>query len=82
MTVRATFNLGAFERQVGGNHYKDMAIQPVEFIVRNNIPFLEANIIKYTCRHSRKGGIEDVEKIIHYAEMLREAYYGEDQDNS
>ena len=67
--------LSAFDKQVGGSHYKDMPIQPVEFIVKNQLPFLEANIIKYTCRHSRKGGVEDVEKIIHYAEMMKEAYY-------
>ena len=77
MTVRATFNLGAFEKQVGGNHYKDMAIQPVEFIVRNKIPFLAGNAIKYLCRHAVKGGRADIEKAIHYCEMILESEYGD-----
>ena len=40
----------ALEKQVGGNHYKDLKIQPIEFIHANNIPFCEANAIKYLCR--------------------------------
>jgi len=58
------------EKQVGGQHYKDMAIQPVEFILANELGFCEGNIIKYTCRYKQKGGIEDLRKVIHYAELL------------
>lgn len=43
-------SLSSFDRQVGGGHYKDYAIQPLEFCVKNNIPFLEGNVIKYICR--------------------------------
>ena len=57
-------------QQVGGTHYKDMAIQPIEFILANNLPFCEGNIIKYTCRYKQKNGVEDLRKVIHYAEML------------
>ena len=58
------------ERQVGGYHYKDMKIQPIEFILANELGFCEGNIIKYTCRYKQKGGIEDIKKVIHYAEIL------------
>jgi hypothetical protein len=64
----------ALDRQEGGSHYKNMAIQPVEFIVANNIPYREANVIKYTCRHAAKNGVEDIKKAIHYLEMIRDEY--------
>lgn len=64
----------ALDTQVGGDHYKRMKIQPVEFIVANDIPYREANIIKYICRHKFKGGRQDVEKVMHYAAMLLEEY--------
>jgi hypothetical protein len=56
--------------QVGGDHYKDMRIQPVEFIVANNIGFLEGCIIKRICRWQEKGGIVDLEKIKHEVDLL------------
>tara|TARA_R100000988_G_scaffold103794_2_gene85174 strand:+ start:1782 stop:2084 length:303 start_codon:yes stop_codon:yes gene_type:complete len=66
----------ALDKQVGGNHYKDCVIQPVEFIAKNEILFLEGNIIKYATRHAKKGeGRKDVEKIIHYAQLILELYY-------
>ncbi len=67
----------ASQRQVGGNHYKDFAIQPIEFVVRNNLGFCEANAIKYICRHVAKGGAQDVDKAIHYLELLKEYKYGQ-----
>ena len=42
--------MSALKKQVAGNHYKDFVIQPIEFITKNNIPFIEGNIIKYICR--------------------------------
>ena len=60
--------------QVGGNHYQKLTIQPVEFIVKNNIPFLEANVIKYVVRHKDKNGLEDLNKAKHYLEILIENY--------
>jgi hypothetical protein len=63
-------------KQVGGDHYKGMVIQPSEFIYRNNIPFLEGNAIKYICRHGTKGGKQDLEKAIHYIQLLLEWEYG------
>ena len=60
----------AFSKQVGGNHYKDLAIQPVEYIVANNIAYLPGNAIKYVTRWETKGGVEDLRKAIHYIEMM------------
>ena len=59
-----------FSHQVGGTHYKSMKIQPVEFILANDLDFCQGNIIKYTCRYKQKGGIDDLKKVIHYAELL------------
>jgi hypothetical protein len=61
--------------QVGGDHYKKMLIQPAEFINKNKLLFAEGNAIKYICRHSSKGGIQDIDKAIHYLEMVKERDY-------
>ena len=65
----------ALDKQVGGSHYKDMPIQPIEFCQRNNLNCCESNIIKYVCRHKNKGEAADIEKVIHYAELLLELEY-------
>lgn len=62
----------ALEKQVGGIHYKELKIQPIEFIHANNIPFCEANAIKYLCRWRNKNGIEDLKKAKHYIDLLIE----------
>jgi hypothetical protein len=59
-----------FKEQVGGGHYKSMKIQPIEFVLANELGFCEGNIIKYTCRYKQKGGVEDLKKVIHYAQLL------------
>lgn len=66
----------ALNRQEGGSHYKDLAIQPVEYITKNNIPYLEGNVIKYVTRHAAKGGREDLEKARHYIDLILEMRYG------
>jgi len=68
----------ATDVQVGGNHYKDFKIRPVEYISKNKLNFLEGNIIKYVSRHRNKNGAEDIKKIIHYAELILELEYGEE----
>ena len=60
---------------VGGSHYMYMEIQPAEFINKNKLLFAEGNAIKYICRHSQKGGIQDIDKAIHYLEMVKERDY-------
>ena len=56
--------------QIGGDHYKDMAIQPVEFILANHLGFCEGNVIKYICRWQQKNGKQDLEKARHYIDLL------------
>jgi hypothetical protein len=63
------------DKQIGGEHYKHMKIQPTEFIAANDIPFIEGNVIKYVCRHAHKNGKEDVLKAIHYLNLLIEYHY-------
>ena len=63
------------EKQVKGDHYKRFIIQPAEFINANNLAYAEGNVIKYVCRHMFKGKKEDIEKAIHYLEMIIERDY-------
>lgn len=63
--------------QVGGNHYKDFSIQPVEFITANGLSFLEGCVVKRVCRHKEKNGREDIEKAIHELQLLLDLEYGE-----
>ena len=68
----------AMNKQEGGEHYKWMEIQPVEYIVKNNIPFCEGNIIKYVSRHRDKNGLEDLRKAKHMLELIAELEYGDE----
>lgn len=61
--------MSALDKQEGGSHYKDMAIQPAKFIMANNIGFCEGNVIKYVCRYQGKNGVEDLKKARHYLDM-------------
>ena len=70
-----TAKKSAKAKQVGGQHYKTMKIQPTDYIVKNGIPWLEGNAIKYVTRHHVKGGKEDLLKAIHYIELAIEEYY-------
>ena len=63
------------EKQVGGIHYKDMAIQPIDFIMGNNLNYAEGNVIKYISRHKVKNGAEDIRKAIHYCEFILASEY-------
>ena len=63
---------GALDRQVAGNHYKDLPIQPVEYIHANAMGYLEGNVVKYVSRWRKKNGIADLEKAKHYIELLIE----------
>ena len=69
--------MAAKDCQVGGDHYRQMAIQPIEFISKNGIDFLAGNAIKYLCRHAAKGGAQDIKKAIHYCQLILELQYGE-----
>ena len=65
-------HLKATDRQVGGKHYKNFKIQPIEFITANNLNFIQGCVIKYICRFNKKNGNEDLDKVIHYCELLKE----------
>ena len=54
-----------YDKQIGGDHYLKMKIQPSEFANKNHLPFAEGNAIKYICRHKDKGGKEDLKKAKH-----------------
>jgi len=56
-------------RQIGGQHYKDNAVQPLEYVVENGLGFCEANVVKYTTRYRHKNGIEDLRKVEHYIQL-------------
>jgi len=64
--------MSALQVQEGGNHYKLMKVQPVEFIHANNIGYFEGCVIKYVTRWKNKNGIEDLRKAIHFIELLIE----------
>ena len=62
----------ATDVQVGGDHYKNMAIQPVEYMHANGIGYFEGNVIKYVSRWRAKNGIPDLLKAKHYLDLLIE----------
>lgn len=64
--------LQANATQVGGQHYKAKAIQPWDYIVANELGYLEGNVVKYVSRWKDKGGIEDLKKAMHYLTKLIE----------
>ena len=68
--------MSVYKKQVGGSHYKNMAVQPSEFINKNKLLFAEGNAIKYICRHAHKGERQDLEKAKHYIDMIIERDYG------
>lgn len=65
------------KKQEGGDHYKGMAIEPLEFILANKIAFSEGSVIRYVVRHRAKGGKQDLLKAIHYLEAIIEHEYSE-----
>lgn len=62
----------ALDVQVGGSHYKTMAIQPVEYSHRNGLGFIEGSVVKYVSRWRSKGGVEDLKKARHFLDLLIE----------
>ena len=64
-----------YDKQVGGSHYKKMKIQPSKFVIENELLFPEGSVIKYICRHRFKNGKEDLEKAVHFIEMIIERDY-------
>jgi hypothetical protein len=63
----------ALETQIGGSHYKKLKIQPVEYIMANDLGFCEGCAIKYLTRWKDKGGLDDLRKAKHFIDILIEA---------
>ena len=62
----------ALNRQVGGDHYKCFATQPVEFIVKNKLGFLPGSVVKRMCRYNKPTGkgLQDLQKAKHEIDLL------------
>lgn len=69
--------MSTLETQVGGDHYRQYDPQPAVWLHKNRVPWIEANVVKYTLRHRSKGRRQDLEKAIHYLRMLIELEYPE-----
>lgn len=61
-------------KQVGGDHYEKQAIEPIEYITKNNLGFCEGNVVKYITRYKDKNGLEDLKKALWYVTYLIEGY--------
>jgi len=62
----------ARDKMIGGEHYRQGGIQPIEYIHANNLSFCEGNVVKYVTRWRHKDGLKDLEKAKHYIELLME----------
>lgn len=69
-----TTNIKASDRQVGGTHYKNMAIQPMEFCMMNKLDYATSNIIKYVIRQKgdKSQQSQDLRKAMHCIQLLAE----------
>ncbi len=66
----------ANEMQIAGDHYKKKAVQPWDYIIANDLGYLEGNVVKYVSRWKNKNGIEDLKKAQHYLAKLLEVANG------
>jgi hypothetical protein len=67
-----------YDKQIGGSHYQKFKIQPSKFIIENGLLYPEGCVIKYLLRQRLKGKKQDLEKAIHYIEMIIERDYGDE----
>lgn len=64
--------MSALDIQIGGSHYRNKGLQPIELIVALNLNFIEGNIVKYITRYKEKNGVQDIMKCIHYSQLAIE----------
>lgn len=64
--------MSALDTQIGGSHYKNMPIQPMQYSMANELDACQHTIIKYVTRFREKGGVQDLEKAKHVIDMLIE----------
>ena len=69
--------LHVYAKQIGGSHYQKFKIQPSKFVIENQLLYPEGSVIKYILRHRLKGKREDLEKAIHFIEMIIERDYSD-----
>lgn len=74
-TQGSPLSTSSLDVQVGGDHYKNLKIEPIEYCYANNISFIEASVIKYVTRHKWKGKAKDLDKAIHCLQVLKELEY-------
>ena len=74
--------MSAYKKQIGGNHYSKFKVQPSKFINDNKLLFAEGNAIIYICRHTHKGGKQDLLKAKHYIDMIIERDYEEKKEKT
>ena len=67
-----------YDKQIGGSHYQKFKIQPSKFVIENELLYPEGCVIKYILRHRLKGKKQDLEKAIHFIEMIIERDYPKD----
>ena len=72
---KVSLSNNAWDKQVGGDHYKQYAIQPAKFALANGLDYAQSNAIKYIVRHKDKNGVQDLDKAIHYIELLKQHHY-------
>lgn len=70
-------NNSAMQQQIGGDHYKKLAIQPMEYAFKNHLDPLQFSVVKYVTRFRDKAGKQDLEKAKHCIDMLIEFEYGQ-----
>ena len=74
-----TKNQSAMRQQIGGSHYKNLAIQPMEYAYKNHLDPLQFSVVKYVTRFRDKAGKQDLEKAKHCIDMLIEMEYGNER---
>lgn len=73
--VKEVYQSEPTNKQIGGNHYQSLAIQPVEYTVKNQLSFLQGNVIKYITRYKAKNGLQDLQKAKHYIDLIIQFEY-------
>lgn len=68
----------ALQSQEGGDHYKKLTIQPMEYSMANKLDACQHTVVKYVTRFRDKGGIEDLKKAIHTIKLLAKLEYNEE----
>jgi len=73
----------AYDKQVGGSHYKKMKIQPMQYSMANELDACQHTAIKYITRHEDKAGKKDLYKSLHTVLLLiEEKYEWTDKDSA